>query len=109
MTSELLSAVSSSAGVVLGRSCSRSAAQAATSGAAWDVPKNVDVPPPMPVDVVGAPGANRSVVALLLVKQVTWSAAVAASVQPRIVTGPTFESQTAPTDVAFWLQAGAAI
>src|SRR5205823_9100253 len=57
----------------------RSAEQAAAKGDACDVPKNVDVPPPSPVDVMGAPGASRSSAASLLVKHVILSAAVVLS------------------------------
>src|SRR5215471_11951022 len=63
----------------------------------------------MPVDVVGAPGANRSVCESLLLKHVTWFACVVASVQPRMVTAPTFESHTAPTEMVLATHAGTAI
>src|SRR5512139_2267000 len=58
---------------------------------------------------MGAPGAKMSVVALLLLKQVTWSAAVVASTQPSAIRLPTFESQTAPTEMTLAMQAGAGI
>src|SRR4030095_5382895 len=58
---------------------------------------------------MGAPGANMSVVALVFVKHVTWSAAVVASEQFPKDWGPTLESQTAPTEMAPASQAGAVI
>jgi hypothetical protein len=61
------------------------------------------------VEVVGAPGAKRSVVELLLLKQATWSAWVVGSMQSRMETGPTSASYTAPTEIAFATQAGADI
>src|SRR5262245_33199396 len=67
------------------------------------------VPPASPSDVVGAPGANRSVTESLFEKQVTWSAAVVTSVQPCAVTGPTSESYTAPRLTVFATQAGASM
>jgi len=66
----------------------------------------VVVPPPSSEDVIGAPGATRSVVVLLLEKQVTWSAAVVRSVQPWTVLAPTSASQTAPTESVFDKHAG---
>jgi hypothetical protein len=45
------------------------------------VPKKVEVPPPSPVDVMGAPGASKSRAESLFVKQVILSAAVVASLQ----------------------------
>src|SRR5437899_1034992 len=54
-----------------------------------------------------APSATRSRAVSLLVKQVIWSGAVAASVQPRKVCEPRFSSHVAPTAIAFFTQAGA--
>ncbi len=61
----------------------------------------------LPAAVSQAPGASRSVVGLRLEKQVTLSATMPVSVQPSTVVLPRVVSQTAPTEIAFSMQAGA--
>jgi hypothetical protein len=68
---EVSSAVSSWSGVRPGCASSRAAPHAAAIGDDCEVPRNVEVPPVIPVDVMGAPGATTSVDALLLLKHVT--------------------------------------
>src|SRR5207247_1843823 len=68
-------------GVRVGTAVRRSAAQPAACGEAWLVPKKVARLPPRKSDRMAPPGAKRSVVELLSVKQVTRSACGAGSVQ----------------------------
>src|SRR4029079_10452005 len=50
------------------------AATPAATGQAWDVPTNVDTPPPIPAEVTGAPGARTSTWLSLFEKQATRAA-----------------------------------
>jgi len=63
---------------------------------------------PVPVDVIGAPGASKSSAESLFVKQVILSAAVVASLQ-KMVCAPTFESHTAPIATVLATHAGRAM
>src|SRR5688572_27745272 len=92
--------------VAAGLFCFSAAAQAATMGAACEVPAKVEVPPLNPVEVTKAPAAMTSRLPPRLLKQVICLAAVVASVQPRMVALPTLPSQVAPTFIAAAMQAG---
>src|SRR5438874_11983236 len=83
-----------------------SAATPTACGLACEVPPYVESPPPRPVEVMYAPGPSRSSVLSELEKQVTRSAAVPGSVQPRNDWPPRLASQTAPTDTALEMQGG---
>src|SRR5262249_35710103 len=87
---------------------SRRAAAAAAWGEAWEVPRKVEVPPPMPDEVMGAPGARSSTLLELFEKQATSSRLVVASVHPKVTVPPSL-SYTAPTATALEMQAGTPI
>ena len=95
-------------GAEFGLACRSRARAPETWGAACDVPAKPATPPPMPEELMAAPGASRSIALLLFEKQAILSADVEPSVQPKLMV-PTFPSYTAPTPMAFEMHAGAPI
>src|SRR5438876_407732 len=108
VTPVFLRAASIWSGLRPGWAWSRRAAVAAATGQACDVPRKVERPPPIPAEVTGAPGASTSTLLSEFEKQVTRSAAVVASVQPKEMVPESF-LYTAPTATALAMQAGTAI
>ena len=104
---EATSAARAWSGVRPGRACMRSAIHEATSGAACDVPANVEVFVVLPAEVTSAPGAYSAMREPLLLKHVGRFAEVDGSVQPRTVRGPQSWLQVAPIAITRSRQAGA--